>query len=585
MAQWNGSGRISIQGLEQPEINESTPLLRHELPVYEEDQSKSIGHTAESDGISEINNSHALDLARVSSIPQGIDIGPDLERIPPATSTTARKELSDDLETGYKPTTATSDESRFINVTPARFWLIFSGIQMGFAIGYFDWTLMASSHPVITSYFNASNSASWLSTAFLLMSTAFMPLFGRISDTFGRRPVYLFSITLFFFSTLWCAVAQSIGSFIAARAVCGLGAGGVFSMGMIICSDLVRLEYRGVYQSYINLTLGAGGCLGIAFGGYLCDQLGWRGAFVIQLPYLFVYLLVAAWTTPADLGLPVQKEEQRGMTLPQLINSIDLTGSFILMVGVTALIMGLNLGGNVLSWRHPLVFCSLILSGVLAVIFLRYEKHVARPVMPVELLLKNPHASLIFASFFGAMSIQTVIFNAPLFFQAAKLESPTESGLRLVASTVAVTLSSVGTGFLITWTRRLKPTIIIGTITLMVGGCAATSMGASLPDLFAMICLSLTSLGQGFAQPSLTVAALAVSEQEKQAVVTTTLMLWRNLGSVMGIAISSWILQNTLIFKLGQIVTDPDKERTIELVRKSIRSIAGLDPLHRPQGL
>ena len=582
MAQWKGNGRISTLG--QSEINESTPLLRHELPVCEEDQSKSTGYAAKSDGVSEINNSHALDLARISSIPQGIDIGPDLQRISSAATVTTRKEGPDDLETGHEPATVTSYESRFINVTPRRFWLIFSGIQMGYAIGYFDWTLMASSHPIITSYFNASNSASWLSTAFLLMSTAFMPLFGRISDTFGRRPVYLFSIILFFLSTLWCAVAQSIGSFIAARAVCGLGAGGVISMGLIICSDLVRLEYRGIYQSYINITFGAGGCLGIAFGGYLCDQLGWRGAFAIQLPYLFIHLLVAAWTTPADLGLQVQSMEQKRMTLPQLISSIDLTGSFILIVDVTALIMGLNLGGNVLSWSHPLVFSSLILSGVLAVVFLRYEKHVVNPVMPVELLLTNPHTSLVFANFFGNMSIQTVIFNAPLFFQAAKLESPTDSGFRLVSTAVAVTLSSVGTGFLITWTQRLKPTIIIGTIFLIVGGCAATSMDSGIPDWLAMICISLTSLGQGFALTTLTVAALAVSGHEKQAVVNTTLLLWRNLGSVMGVAISSWIFQNTLIFKLGQSVTDPDKEQIIELVRKSVHSITELDPLHQLQG-
>ena len=172
-----------------------------------------------------------------------------------------------------------------------RFWLIFSGIIMGYVIGFFDSTLMASSHPVITSYFHASNSASWLSTAFLLTSTAFLPLFGRISDTFGRKPVYLFAIAIFFVTTAWCAAAQSMFSFIAARAFCGLGAGGVFSMGMILSSDLVRLEYRGVYQSYINLCLGIGGCLGLAFGGFLCDQVGWRGAFLVQLPFLSVLAL------------------------------------------------------------------------------------------------------------------------------------------------------------------------------------------------------------------------------------------------------------------------------------------------------
>lgn len=116
--------------------------------------------------------------------------------------------------------------SRFIDVTPAQFWVIFSGILVGYLIGFFDSTLMASSHPVITSYFKAANSASWLSTAFLLTSTAFMPLFGRVSDAFGRKPVYLFSIAVFFFTTAGCGLAQNIGHFIAARALCGLGAGG-----------------------------------------------------------------------------------------------------------------------------------------------------------------------------------------------------------------------------------------------------------------------------------------------------------------------------------------------------------------------
>lgn len=576
---------------QQLPADETTPLIRpnesqsHGLVTgyngiatkgeHRQTGSSSIPGLSESDQCSE-----RLDLVRVPSLSTGIDIEPGLQRVTSAATVPEHERTSGDPEAAA---TSSRYADRFINVTPRRFWLIFGGIQLGYTIGFFDSTLMASSHPVITSHFHASNSASWLSTAFLLTSTALLPLFGRISDTFGRKPVYIFSIVVFFLTTAWCAVAQSIGSFIAARAFCGLGAGGVFSMGMIICSDIVRLEYRGVYQSYINLVLGVGGCLGLAGGGFICDQLGWRGAFGIQLPFIFVYLLTALWTTPADLGLRTPKSDR--MTAWQLIKRVDLTGSFILTVGVTGLIMGINLGGNVFSWSHPLVISSLVIACVLAVVFPLYERNAEMPVMPVQLLSKTPHANIIFGNFFGAMSVNTILFNVPLFFQAVKLESPTESGIRLVAATIAITSSSVSTGFLITWSKRLMPTIIIGGVLFVLGGCSTTAMALfDIPDAVSMVLLSLSSLGQGFAFPTMTVAILAINRQADQAVATTTLGLWRNLGAVMGVAISSWILQNTLLFRLEEVVTGPHKEEIILRVRKTVDAIAELDPVHQRQG-
>ncbi|OJJ50848.1 hypothetical protein ASPZODRAFT_11694 [Penicilliopsis zonata CBS 506.65] len=569
--------------LPQPDnADEATPLLGNQSSNYRStDDIKPRFTVSEDDLESRLpSRGYALEddaalvtLAKVSSIPQGLDIEPDLERIFPTTSATDDAGGSTNEDTSYA--------ARFLNVSPMRFWLIFSGVLLGYVIGFFDSTLMASSHPVITSHFHASNSASWLSTAFLLTSTAFMPLFGRVSDTFGRRPVYLFSIFVFFVTTAWCAMAQSIGSFIAARALCGLGAGGVTSLGMIISSDLVRIEYRGVYQSYINLSLGVGGSLGLSLGGFLCDQVGWRGAFYVQLPFIFVYFIVTAWTVPADLGIKMVGSGR--MTIIQLLRSVDLTGSCLLIIGVTALIAGLNLGGNVFSWSHPLVISSLILSAIFAVLFVKYERHVERAVMPISLLTKNPRASLIFGNFFGAIAVNTAFFNAPLYFQAVKLATPTESGLRLIAPSLAVTMSSVGTGFLITRTRRCKPTIVLGGFLLVLGGIATATIGADTPDWLAMLSLSFAPLGQGFSFPSLMISVLATSEQDEQAVSTTTLGLFRNLGTVLGVSISSWILQNSLVLELERMVTGPEKQDIILLVRKSVRAIAELDPLHKQQ--
>ncbi|KAL4784225.1 major facilitator superfamily-domain-containing protein [Aspergillus varians] len=570
----------------QDKATESTPLLKDDSSRRLQYSGKAgdIETTAEASSssssaqLSDQEDAALLGLTQVTSVPQAPDVETGLERL---LSTTAANKNIQDSEAGGAEIEATGYAARFINVSPTRFWLIFGGVQLGYVIGFFDSTLMASSHPVITSYFHASNSASWLSTAFLLTSTAFLPLFGRVSDAFGRKPVYLFSIAVFFITTAWCAEAQSIGSFIAARAFCGLGAGGVFSMGMILSSDLVRIEYRGIYQSYINLCLGVGGCLGLAFGGFLCDQVGWRGAFLVQLPFIFVYFLIAAWTIPSGLGLKPQVAEK--MTFLQLLLSIDLVGSALLVLMVTALIMGLNLGGNVYSWTHPLVISSLVLSVALAVIFVPYEKRVERPVMPISFLTKSPHNAIIFGNFFGAISVNTMVFNAPLYFQAVKLASPTDSGLRLVASTLAVTASSVGTGFFITWSRRLKPTVVIGDVFMLLGGLAAATMRVSTPDIVAMVCVSLANLGQGFSFPSLMISILATSDTEEQAVATTTLGLFRNLGSVMGVATSSWIFQNSLIYQLDENVTGPDKETVIQLVRKSVQAIAKLDPLHQSQ--
>lgn len=127
-------------------------------------------------------------------------------------------------------------------ISRSRFWFIFAEILLTYFIACFDGTIMASSHPVITSYFHASNSASWLSTAFLLTSSAFQPLLGRLSDSIGRKPPYVATMAIFCVATVWCALAQSMTSFILARAACGLGAGGMMTLGSIIVSDLVPIE-------------------------------------------------------------------------------------------------------------------------------------------------------------------------------------------------------------------------------------------------------------------------------------------------------------------------------------------------------
>lgn len=229
-------------------------------------------------------------------------------------------------------------KSPFMGVSVARFWLVFGGVLANNFVACFDGTIMVSSHPVITSYFNSANSASWLSTAFLLTSTSFQPLFGRLSDTIGRKTPYIFTLSIFLLSTIWCALAQSMTSFIAARALCGLGAGGAMSLGAIITSDLVPIEIRGQYQSYINIVFGVGSALGAALGGAIADHLGWRWEFGIQIPAILLCLVGAYITVPSRLGL-LDGAHQK--TLWQAMKVFDYRGSIFLTTSVTFLILGL----------------------------------------------------------------------------------------------------------------------------------------------------------------------------------------------------------------------------------------------------
>ena len=147
-----------------------------------------------------------------------------------------------------------------------KFWLLYGSILFGNTIAFFDSTLMASAHPVITSYFNASNAASWLSTVFYLTSTVSQPIYGRVSDTIGRRLVLAFATITFLISTALCGLAPNIGSFIAARALAGIGAGGVMSVSAVVTADVVKIEYRGIYRKSDgcrNRTLSTTHCIKI----------------------------------------------------------------------------------------------------------------------------------------------------------------------------------------------------------------------------------------------------------------------------------------------------------------------------------
>ncbi|KAK4099361.1 actin-like ATPase domain-containing protein [Parathielavia hyrcaniae] len=399
-------------------------------------------------------------------------------------SSTPRDEAVPDEETPLLPTpieeadeTANADDNPYLGgVSVTRFWLLFSQIMAGYFIASFDSTIMASSHPVITSYFGSSNSASWLSTAFLLSSTSFQPVLGGLSDAVGRKGPYVVTLAVFLVATVWCALAGSMTSVIVARAVCGLGAGGIMTLGSII------------------------------------------------VPLMVACLIVAIIVIPGDLGL----DGKRNQTLREAMRTFDFKGSILMSTSVTFLILGL-------------------------------------PSMPLHLVLRSPHMNLIFSNHIGASLSNATLFNAPLFFQGVLLATATTSGFRLVVSSAVASIAGTATGFLITHTRRLKWPLVLGSSLLLAGSLCLSSMQRGWPAVLYVLCLCPGAAGTEFQFPGAFMAILSVSEQREQAVVTSTLILWRSLGQVLVVACSSLV------------------EAVVGRVRRSVEAIRELPAEYREQ--
>ena len=461
------------------------------------------------------------------------------------------------------------------------FWLIFACICWNEFMANFDATLMASSHPVITSEFHSSDAASWLSTSFLITSTAFMPMFAPLSDTIGRRPLVLATSILLAIATAWCAIAPNVGSFIAARALCGIGAGGTAALGAVLVNDFVPIEARASYQSILNLAYGLGQAGGVAMGGFLCDTIGWRWAFGSQVPWTVFCAGIFTLTIPGDLGPQLARNSNDA--LRTFLKAFDLAGVFLLATSVTCLILYLNLGGSVLGWSDPVMTTVLILCCITAFLFLRVESKAKHPVLPLELLRKWPRANINFASFCTSLIFSAVIFNIPLYFEVVKHDSPTTAGFRLILPFLALTATAFLCCIIIRQKSTIRPVMVFGSFFVLVGTAILPFMGRKTSNWASLLYLVPLSTGYGVMSPAGIICLLRTSPESEHAVSIGAFLLWKKLASVVGIAVSTLMVQNLLAHFLHKNVTGANREQIIHKVRKSVHSIRYMTPVHQEE--
>jgi MFS family permease len=265
---------------------------------------------------------------------------------------------------------------------PRGFVLIEIAIMANVFLYGLDSTITAATYGVISSEFNAANTASWLTTSYLVTSTAFQPLYGRVSDIFGRRVCFFISTITFALGCLGCGVANDVIVLNIMRALTGFGGGGLMTMATIINSDMIPFHKRGMYQALQNGMNGFGAIAGASFGGSIADHIGWRWCFLLQVPVSILALIVGYLVIKnPPIAFPL------GDGLGTVWQKVDVSGSLLLVAAVSVQLVGLSLGGNELPWASPWV--TLILAGSIVVfaLFFRVEAHTsAIPVIPLRLL-------------------------------------------------------------------------------------------------------------------------------------------------------------------------------------------------------
>ncbi|TVY57612.1 putative transporter [Lachnellula cervina] len=461
-------------------------------------------------------------------------------------------------------------------VPPPGFLWIEIAIFSNVFLSGFDGTITASTYAVIGSEFNAANTISWLTTSYLITSTAFQPLYGRFSDILGRRTCFFTATITFLLGCLGCGLSPDVISLNLMRALTGLGGGGLMTMATIINSDMIPFKERGMYQACQNVLHGFGSICGASIGGWIADTIGWRWCFLCQVPVSIFAFVVGYYVIDDKRTLEVsveQSEEPEPVVKASLWKQIDLSGAILLVLGLSAQLAALSMGGNNYTWTDIRVIISLVISAVLLVLFVIIEIRTnAIPVMPMSMLKGQLAISNLISNICVGMAAYSFLFMIPLFFQVVLQDSPSQAGLRLVVPSLATPVGGLIAGIVMSRVGKLSWLVRMGCFLMMLGnGLVASLQFTESARWKYVLYLIPANLGQGMAYPGILFTFLAAFDHSQQAVSTSMVYLFRSLGTVWGVAASSAIIQNVLSSQLPLALSGvPNKEQIIDEIRHSI---------------
>ncbi|EFI26574.1 multidrug resistance protein [Coprinopsis cinerea okayama7 len=452
---------------------------------------------------------------------------------------------------------------------------ILAGIWTATFLSALNQTLVPTMLPSISSEFNKSNQASWLGTSYLLATCTFTPLYGRLSNVLGRKGANHTALIFAGLGVLLCGLSTNMETLILARFLSGIGGGGLMTTSSIIVSDMYTLRSRGLTQGVQSVFNGLGMGFGGPLGGLVTDWLGWRWAFIIQMPlFIFSYVL-----TTMNLNYVT---EGKGKSTREILKRIDYGGSATLLMAVGSCLLFLSARYNEgLEWSSPSVTISASLTAVFSILFIIVEIWVAPEPVLAPFLLKQKIPVLVgISNFLVATCNFSIMYFLPMWFQTVILTSASIAGLHLLPNSLSMSVGSLFAGWMMHVTGRYK------LINLIFG--ALPFIGASLiyrlqeDSGFFVSWFSIVPLGFGNAVvlQTMLIALLVHLPESYMAVGTGFGQLFRGIGQVGGVAVSSAVFQSILDSELRKRLTGPDTEFIMK-IRQNSRLIASPDiPAH-----
>jgi EmrB/QacA subfamily drug resistance transporter len=418
--------------------------------------------------------------------------------------------------------------------------VVFSGLMLGMLLAALDQMIVSTALPTIVGELGGLQHLSWIITAYLLTSTTSMPLYGKLSDLFGRKLLFQFAISVFLVGSLLSGASQNMLELIAFRAVQGLGAGGIMTMAQAMIGDIVSPRERGRYQGYLGSVFAIASVAGPLLGGLFTDHLTWRWVFYINLPLGLLALVV----TQTVLKLPFRRQK----------HPIDYLGSALMVGAISSLLLVTTWGGTQFPWGSPEIIGLSVAGVVLLCLFLVQETRAPEPLLPLRLFGEQVfRVGAVIMFVLGLAMFGTVAF-LPLYLQVVDGVSATASGLRMTPLMLGVVVTSIVSGQMITKTGKYRFFPIAGTAITTLGLFLLSRLDANSGFLTASAYMMVLGIGLGMIMQVIVLAVQNAVQYRDLGAATAGANLFRSLGSAFGVAIFGSILNNRLDYFLPRLV-------------------------------
>lgn len=441
--------------------------------------------------------------------------------------------------------------------------LVFIALCTGTLLAALDQTIVSTALPTIVGELGGLEHLSWVVTAYLLTSTASTPLYGKISDLYGRKVVYQAAITIFLVGSLLCGLAQNLPQLVLFRGLQGIGGGGLMAMAFAIIGDVVSPRERGRYTGILGSVFAVASVAGPLMGGFFVDNASWRWVFTINLPIG----VLAMFVTQRNLHLPARHVDHK----------IDFGGAGLLVAGVSTLLLALVWGGREHPWGSPTII-GLLLGGVaITAAFLAWETRAAEPILPLR-LFRDPVVSLTSTLLFivGCAMFGGMVF-LPLFLQISTGATATTSGLLMLPLMAGLMTTSVTSGRVIARTGRYKAWPVAGMAVAALGMFLLSLLEPSTSRFMSSLYMATLGAGIGMLMQTLILAAQNAVEVRDMGVVSSMTTFFRSMGGSFGVAIFGAIFSSRLATEIprrlpvrmpgaadmGSLLNSPERIRSL----------------------